>query len=196
MRVSVLLLVLVLAPVFAVDTVPDPGSRKRIVIGMIFLLLVFDFIIYITGFAVDEKDDETRIALEKGISSIRLPATDVVSVPVLLGSNASECDVCQKILNNREIRIDVLIDTTEGPEFGFMRSFTRRSGIPTISTATGLSGSQRSFPDLIGNEIEWLIQINSPGDTISTVVSDLVTEYGIRNAVLFYDKSFGETYFL
>lgn len=132
------------------------------------------------------------IALGKGISSITLPDTDVIPVPVLLGKNASECDVCQKLLNNKDIRIDVLIDTTERQEYSFMRSFVRRSGIPTISTAHGLFGSQRSFPDLTPDEIEWLIQINSPGDTVSTVVSDLVTEYGIRNAELLYDKSFGK----
>lgn len=134
---------------------------------------------------MDEGDQLTRTALQKGLSSIRLPDTTIRMKEVLMNQNASECDVCQLLLPD----IHTLIDTTES---GFMQTFARKSGIPTVRTSFGLTPGQRAWPGLTAEESEWLIQVNPPEDTISTIVPDLVTEYGIRNAVLFYDKSFGE----
>ena len=60
-------------------------------------------------------------------------------------------------------------------------------------TAFGLSETERVWPGLTDQSREWLIQVNPPEDTMCTIVSDLVNEYGIRNAVLLFDMSFGQS---
>lgn len=125
---------------------------------------------------------------------MRLPDTGIVIRELLIDQNASECDVCQRLLPEASggSPVHVLIDATSNP---LIRTFARKAGIPTISTAFGLTGTDRAWIGLTEQESEWLIQINPPEDTMSTMLTDLVKEFGIRNAVLLRDKSFGQFFF-
>ena len=172
------------------------SARKEITIGKKSLFCFHDLELFFLhenkiGVALDESDVLIRTAIEKGLASISLPDTKVRIQEVILDKNASECDVCQKLLlEPAGPRINVLIDTTDND---WMQAFTRKAGIPTISTAFGLSETERVWPGLTDQAREWLIQINPPEDTMCTIVSDLVNEYGIRNAVLLFDMSFGQS---
>lgn len=166
------------------------AAEKQITIGEFDGAADFLFTIPFAGVALSPGDEQTKRAIERGLSSIQLTDTVIKMREVVIDSNSSECDVCQRLLQD-EAPVTALIDATDSV---LMRTFARKSGIPTISTSHGMEQKDRAWTGLSEQESEYLIQVNPPEDTIATIVQDMVHEYGIRNAVLLFDSSFGKNF--
>ena len=68
--------------------------------------------------------------------------------------------------------------------------FSHRFGVPTVATVTSSWAKNLHVPS---SDREWLITIKTIGHVIITsMVKDLLLEYGIRKVALLYDESFGE----
>lgn len=100
--------------------------------------------------------------------------------------------LCSKLLEEGPLP-DLVIDTTEKrtPDGETVKKFLQKFGIPSLSMSTGMKEVDRSFRSL-GQEKEWLLQINPPVDVISSIAEDLVSEYGLKDGstALLYDSSF------
>jgi ionotropic glutamate receptor len=99
--------------------------------------------------------------------------------------------LCEKLMVHGPLPT-VVIDTTEkgSIEGTRVKEFLKKFGVPTLSLSTGMINNERSWSVIREQEKEWLLQINPPVDVISTLASDLVLEYGLKNIALLYDSSF------
>ncbi|XP_054159450.1 ionotropic receptor 25a-like [Oppia nitens] len=66
----------------------------------------------------------------------------------------------------------------------------REMGIPTISTTYQLGYGIPKWRNLDDVEKQYLIHVNSPGDTIPVMIKDIVNYYNIKTLVIYYDNSF------
>lgn len=134
---------------------------------------------------------------------------------IQISDETSERRLCQQILpagptNDKKALAasslagpTLLLDTTVKPSVTGVRSsqlvktFVRKAGIPTISTGYSIgSEEETAWRDLTKREREWLIHVQPPGDIMPTMIADLCEHFNLTTAVIFYDKTFGETRFL
>lgn len=144
-----------------------------------------------TGVVLPADDNGARLPIQKAVASAILPETTVKIKEVIVDGNTTEEQLCNSLLNSGPTP-SIVIDTTnkETIEGEVVKHFVRHYGIPSVTTSTGLYDKERSWIELGNLEKEWLLQINNPTDIISSLVDDIITEYGVSNAVLFYDSSF------
>lgn len=120
---------------------------------------------------------------------------------MVMSDEVTEGDLCNKLIGTKGPKATVLLDTTVKPSISGLRSgqlvkkFARSVGLPTVTTTYGDNGHEvLAWDGLTKREKEWLVHVQPPGDTISSMVKDIAGHFNMSTAVVFYDKTFGKTF--
>jgi len=154
------------------------------------------------GIVIDEGNLDARLSIQKALVPSLVPENAVVKLKEIIiptsDKNQSsdtpgleEQRLCTRIFNEGPVPT-VIIDASEARTQAGKRvkDFVRRYGIPTIALSSGMAEQERVWLELGEAEKEWLIQVNPPVDSLSSIPTDIILEYQLDNVALLYDSSF------